>query len=117
MATGKRFRFIDGLSRLFASLPGKNAALPQGQAQKILTSPNSKTICREIVAQIAELKGKANVAEEKGRRVCVIVDALDVFMAASGCGDLEAGDLIAELRQVSNSACRWYSVLLNAKLC
>ncbi len=99
-ATKKRFAFVDGLSELFVPKHGKPAV--RRDEEKVLNNPSLASVFNVINAAIQNLKNSHG-----GERILLVVDQLDLLLAAGGQGINAAniGEMLMGLREVSDSVC------------
>jgi len=91
MATKKRFAFVDGLSGMF--LPKQRVATKAGET--LLTDSNVNHVSTEIEKSI-------RILSEGSGKVILVVDQLDLLLAAGG-DQISAsglGDMLLRLREV-----------------
>jgi elongator complex protein 6 len=94
VAAKKRFTFIDGLSGLFLPSQGKAATTKEA---RVLNSPRLSSVSEEIKGAIQTLKNS-----EGGGRVFLIIDQLDLLLAAGGAdiGPVDLQNMLVELQEV-----------------
>jgi len=90
LAAKKKFAFVDGLSGLF--IPKQNVRLNVGE--KILSNPDLGSVAAEIQKAVQTL--------EEGGKVLLVVDQLDLLLAAGGnhVGAVDVADMILGVREV-----------------
>jgi len=90
LAAKKKFAFVDGLSGLF--IPKQNVRLNVGE--KILGNPDLGSVAAEIQKAVQTL--------EEGGKVLLVVDQLDLLLAAAGdhVGAVDVADMILGVREV-----------------
>lgn len=95
LAAKKKFTFVDGLSGLF--LPKQNP-ISDREKDKILVSAGLQDVSKQILASVQQLKGP-----EDGGKVLLVIDQLDLLLAASGEGvdAVGTGNMLMGLREVS----------------
>ena len=92
---------MDGLSGLFVSKMQKAAVGKVGE--KVLSDSALEHVSGEILGSIRNLKGD-------GERVLLVVDQLDLLLAAGGeqIGAVDLGDMLMGLREVRLKCSRWW---------
>jgi len=92
LAAKKKFAFVDGLSGLF--IPKQNVKLKVGE--KTLSNSDLGGVAAEIQQAVQTL--------EEGGKVLLVVDQLDLLLAAGGnhAGVVGVADMILSVREVCN---------------
>jgi len=92
-AAKKKFTFVDGLSELF--LPKQNQIPGRGE-DKILVNAGLQDVSKQILASIQQLKGPGD-----GGKVLLVIDQLDLLLAAGGEGvdAVGMGNMLMVLRE------------------
>jgi len=89
-----RFVFVDGLEGLFL-----NANLPQKRDQRGLRSPDAADVEQAVSSAIEAIKRPGQ--QMRGKEAVLIIDGLDLYLAATEAGANSLQETIGEWREVS----------------
>lgn len=99
LTTQRKFGFVDGLSRLFIGAAAGAAPSPRGQAHVFLESPRFADVAGTLHAAVDQ------AGQSGGKKVVLVLDQPDAWLAAAGTGDgVTSGslrELVLDLREVS----------------
>lgn len=95
MAAQRRFAFVDGVSGVF--LPGAGLG---GDGEVVLRSAEPVRVYEDILGAVRSLQ--SGEEGQHGRKVLLIVDALDLLLATGGvnANSVGLGDMLMDLREV-----------------
>lgn len=93
LAAKKRFKQVAGLTSMF--VPGRQKALVGKAEENALSNPALEPVSREIMGSIQNLK-------EGGGRILLVIDQLDLLLAAGGehVSAVGLGDMLMCFREV-----------------